>query len=185
MGNVIVVQFITLDGVVEDPDGSDGTDFGGWAMRHGPEVIAADPFGLTQVLENGTLLLGRHMWEHFTKLWPGRDDPFSRTMNAAPKAVASRSLTDTTAWSNSQVISGDLIDWVRKTAAAQDVVVMGSGSVVTQLQEAGLVGEYRLLQFPTAVGGGRRLFTGLEHLEMTGAKQQGPVVRTTYAASAR
>ena len=68
MGRVIVVQFMTVDGVVEDPDGSDGTDFGGWAMRHGPQGIAGDKFRLGPILNTGTLLFGRRTWEHFSTL---------------------------------------------------------------------------------------------------------------------
>ena len=89
MGRLIVTSFTTLDGVVEDPDGSDGTPFGGWAMRHGPQAVAGDKFRLGPILEHGTLLFGRHTWDHFRTLWPHRDDPFSQAMNAATKAVVS------------------------------------------------------------------------------------------------
>ncbi len=101
MGRLIVVQFTTIDGVVEDPDGSDGTDFGGWAMRHGPQGVAGDKFRLGPVLGTGTLLFGRHTWEHFSTLWPRRDDPFSTAMNRATKAVASSGQPDLSAWPNS------------------------------------------------------------------------------------
>lgn len=75
MGRLIVIQFITLDGVTEDPDGSDHTSFGGWAMRHGPQSVAGDKFRLGSILEHGTLLFGRRTWEGFSTLWPARDDP--------------------------------------------------------------------------------------------------------------
>ncbi|MGI8750949.1 MAG: hypothetical protein ACR2MN_01270 [Acidimicrobiales bacterium] len=78
MGRLIVTSFTTLDGVLEDPDGSDGTPFGGWAMRHGPQAVAGDKFRLGPILEHGTLLFGRRSWDHFRTLWPDRDDPFSR-----------------------------------------------------------------------------------------------------------
>ncbi len=87
MGRLIVTSFTTLDGVVEDPDGSDGTPFGGWAMRHGPQGVAGDKFRLGPILEHGTLLFGRRTWDHFRTLWPHRDDSFSQAMNAATKAV--------------------------------------------------------------------------------------------------
>jgi hypothetical protein len=70
MGRLIVISFITLDGVVEDPDGSGQTPCGGWAMRHGPQGVAGDKFRLGSILEEGTLVFGRHTWEHFSTLWP-------------------------------------------------------------------------------------------------------------------
>ncbi|WP_426622975.1 hypothetical protein ACPPVW_09980 [Leifsonia sp. McL0607] len=102
MGKLIVVQFITLDGVVEDPDGSDGTPFGGWAMRFGPQGVAGDQFRLGTILETGVLLFGRRTWEHFSMLWPARDDPFSQAMNRASKAVVSSSPVDVARWSGSR-----------------------------------------------------------------------------------
>src|SRR3954451_5206459 len=87
MGRCLVIQFITLDGVVEDPDGSAQTAFGGWAMRYGPEGVAGDKFRLGPVLEQGTLLFGRRTWELFSRLWPKRDNEFAKAMNAADKAV--------------------------------------------------------------------------------------------------
>src|SRR5215510_12260892 len=96
--SVIVIEFITLDGIVSDPDGSGGTPAGGWAFRHGPEAVAGDKFRLGSVLDEGVLLLGRKTWELFSGIWPGRDDPFSARMNAVPKLVATRTLTGTAAW---------------------------------------------------------------------------------------
>jgi dihydrofolate reductase len=106
--SVIVIEFITLDGIVSDPDGSGGTSAGGWAFRHGPGTVAGDKFRLGSTLDEGVLLLGRATWQLFSRIWPGRDDPFSARMNAVPKLVATRTLTDTSAWANSQVIAADL-----------------------------------------------------------------------------
>src|SRR5271165_3467787 len=108
--SVIVIHFITLDGIVSDPDGSGGMPTGGWAFRHGPETVAGDKFRLGSALDDGVMLLGRRTWQLFSRLWPGRNDPFSARMNAAPKLVASRTLTDASAWVNSQVIGGDAVD---------------------------------------------------------------------------
>ena len=80
--SVIVIQFITLDGIVSDPDGSGGTPAGGWAFRHGPGTVAGDKFRLGSALDDGVLLLGRRTWQLFSRLWPGRDDPFSARMSA-------------------------------------------------------------------------------------------------------
>jgi dihydrofolate reductase len=176
MGQLIVVQFMTIDGVVEDPDGSDGTDFGGWAMRHGPQGVSGDKFGLGTVLDTGVLLFGRRTWEHFSTLWPRRDDPFSTAMNKASKAVAGSGRPDLSAWSNSRHVDGSLAAWTRTTRKDVDIVVIGSGSVVSHLADEGLVDEYRLLVFPTATGAGRRLFTGPHNFELRRCEQVGPAV---------
>ena len=178
MRRLIVVQFTTIDGVVEDPDGSDGTDFGGWAMRHGPQGVAGDKFRLRPLLGTGTLLFGRRTWEHFSTLWPRRDDPFSTAMNRATKAVASSGQPDLSAWSNSHQVDRPLTAWTRTTKETVDIVVIGSGSVVTHLANAGLVDEYRLLIFPTATGAGRRLFRAPHQLSLHRAEQVGPAVLT-------
>jgi uncharacterized protein (TIGR02118 family) len=92
--SVIVIEFITLDGIVSDPDGSEGTPAGGWAFRHGPETVAGDKFRLGTTLDEGIMLLGRTTWQLFSRIWPGRDSPFAARMNAVPKLVASRALAD-------------------------------------------------------------------------------------------
>ncbi len=176
MGRLIVIQFVTLDGVVEDPDGSDGSAFGGWAMRHGPQGVAGDKFRLGPILEHGTLVFGRRTWEHFSTLWPHRDDPFSLAMNAADKAVVTHRGIDPATWSNSRVIDRPLATWVRQHLSTTDLVVIGSHSVVAELATADLVDEYRLLTFPTAVGSGRRLFTEGRRLELVSTEHVGPGV---------
>lgn len=180
MGELIVVQFITLDGVVEDPDGSDGTPFGGWAMRFGPQGVAGDKFRLGAILESGTLLFGRRTWEHFSTLWPARDDDFSRSMNRAAKAVVSGSPVEVAHWSNTEQVTGTLEDWLDKTLPARDVVVIGSGSLLDRLAAADRVDEYRLLTFPAAVRAGRRLFPDGALLTLTSSEQVGPASLTRY-----
>jgi dihydrofolate reductase len=181
MGRLIIVAFTTLDGVVEDPDGSDHTDFGGWAMRHGPQGVAGDKFRLGPILEHGTLLFGRRTWEHFSTLWPTRDDPFSRAMNAATKAVVTHREIDPDVWAGSTAVDRPLATWVRESLTTTDVVVIGSGSVVEALTDEGLVDEYRLLVFPTAVGCGRRLLPAGQRLALTGVERVGPAVLCLYA----
>jgi dihydrofolate reductase len=179
--SVIVIQFVTLDGIVTDPDGSDGTPAGGWAFRHGPEAVAGDKFRLGEIMDNGVLLLGRKTWELFSHIWPGRDDPFSRRMNAIPKLVASGTLTDTSAFPNSQVIEGDVVAAVKREQ--RDVIVAGSLSVLRALMAQDLITEYRLLTFPTVVGAGDRLFpAGVPpvYLECSSAEQSGPAVLARY-----
>jgi dihydrofolate reductase len=182
--SVIVIEFISLDGITSDPDGSGGTPTGGWAFRHGPETIAGDKFRLGSVLDNGVLLLGRQTWQLFSRIWPGRDDPFATRMNAVPKLVASRTLSDASAWSNSRVVD-DAVDAVKRER--RDVIIAGSLSVVHRLITDDMIDEYRLLTFPTVLGTGERLFragTPTAHLECLSAEQSGPVVLTRYGRAA-
>jgi dihydrofolate reductase len=158
MGDVIVIQFCTLDGVVSDPDGRWGTGHGGWAFRYGPGPVSDDKFRLGARMEQGVQLYGRRTWEHFARLWPGRDGDYARLMNAVPKRVATRTGVDPTAWSNSTVIDGDPVAWVTNERARRDVIVIGSLSLVQALTAADLVDEYRLITFPTVVAEGDRLF---------------------------
>jgi dihydrofolate reductase len=184
--SVIVIEFITVDGVVADPDGSGGTEQGGWAFRYGPEAVAGDKFRLGSALDDGVLLLGRTTWQLFSRLWPGRDDPFALRMNAVPKLVVSRTLTDTSAWANSRALEGDLLDAVGRER--RDVVVTGSLSVVGQLMTEDLIDEYRLMTFPTVLGTGRRLFPAdAPHAELRceSVEQVGAAVLTRYRRAAR
>ncbi|SHN46694.1 dihydrofolate reductase family protein [Cryptosporangium aurantiacum] len=158
MGDVIVIEFTTLDGVVSDPDGRWGTDHGGWAFRYGPGPVSDDKFRLGARMERGVQLYGRRTWEHFARLWPGRDTDYARVMNAAPKRVATRTGIDPSAWSNSAAIDGDPVAWVEAERTRCDVLVIGSLSLVHALAAADLVDEYRLVTFPTVVGAGDRLF---------------------------
>ena len=178
--SVIVIEFITMDGIVSDPDGSGGTP------------AAARPSGTapkrSPVTSSGSA--ARWMRESccwaaaptlFSRLWPGRDDPFSARMNAVPKLVASRALADTSAWANSRVIDGDLVQAVKNEP--RDVIITGSLSVVHALMTADLVDEYRLLTFPTILGTGDRLFPPGRppaYLEVLSAEQSGAAVLTRY-----
>jgi dihydrofolate reductase len=179
--SVIVISFVTLDGIVTDPDGSEGTPGGGWALRHGPEAIAGDKFRVGDIMDSGVLLLGRRTWELFSHIWPGRDDPFSRRMNAIPKLVASSTLADTSAFPNSRVIGGDVVAAVKHEQ--RDVIIAGSLSVVRALMAEDLITEYRLLTFPTVLGAGDRLFPAggkPEYLECLSAERSGPAVLARY-----
>jgi dihydrofolate reductase len=186
MSHIIVVEFVSLDGVIEDPSGSEGSPHGGWAFRYGPEAVANDPFGLGGLLDTGALLLGRGTWQQFARIWPGRDDPFSAKMNAMPKLVASRSLEDVGSWQNSAVLRGDLVTEAGKRKAEQDIVVMGSASVVRTLMAHDLVDEYRLLVFPLVLGSGTRLFpdgTAPVDLALVSAQTKGAAARLVYTRS--
>ena len=183
MNRTIVIAFSTLDGVMEDPDGRDGTPNGGWAFRHGPDAVAGDKFKLGPVLDSGVLLMGHKTWQAFSKLWPNRTDDFSATMNRIPKLVVSQGTPDLSAWANSSVLTGDLVEATGKTKAEHDVIVLGSASVVHALAEENLVDEYRILVFPDLVGRGTRLFTDRTvptHLRLVSAETAGPAVLMCY-----
>ena len=182
MSHVIVIEFVSLDGVMQDPDGREGSRQGGWAFRYGPEAVAGDKFGLGEVLDTGTMLLGRRTWQLFSKIWPDRDDEFSAKMNAMPKLVVSRSMERATEWQNSTVLEGDVVAAVRERKRARDIMVTGSASVVRTLMAHDLVDEYRLIVFPIVLGAGTRLFpdgTPID-LNLVSAQTAGPAVRLIY-----
>jgi dihydrofolate reductase len=179
--SVIVIEFVTLDGRISDPDGRGGTPAGGWAFRHGPQTVAGDKFRLGQAMDDGVMLLGRRTWELFSRIWPGRDDPFAARMNAIPKLVASRTLNDVSAWANSSIINGDPVETAK--AEHRDVIITGSLSIVHALMARDVIDEYRLLIFPTALGAGDQLFPDGRpplYLECRSAETVGAAVLTRY-----
>jgi dihydrofolate reductase len=163
---IIVAEFSTLDGVIEDPDGTWGAPRGGWAMRQGPQVFAGDKFQLGPIMETGALLFGRGTWQAFAERWPARTGEFADAMNAARKYVASTTLTDTGAWKNSTLLEGDLADAAQRIRTDRDIAVIGSPGLAHQLAAAGLVDQYRLLVLPTVVGKGMRLFADGQEAEL-------------------
>jgi dihydrofolate reductase len=186
MSRLIVIEFMTLDGVIQDPDGREGTAQGGWAFRYGPEAVAGDKFRMGEVLDTGAMLLGRRTWELFASFWPGRDDPFSAKMNALPKLVVSRTLRDASKWQHSTVLRGDLVTEVGKRKQDQDIMVTGSASVIRTLAANDLVDEYRLVMFPAVLGEGTRLFPDSavpKDLSLVSAETAGAAVRLIYARS--
>jgi len=184
--SVIYLAFTTLDGIVTDPDGAQGTPAGGWMFQFGPEAVTGDKFRLGPIFDTGVMLLGRNTWQAFGRLWPTRDDAFSRRMNAIPKLVASHTLTDASAWANSSVVEGDVIDTVKRES--RDVVVTGSPGLAQELMAHDLIDEYRLITFPVVLGAGVRLFppagkpTTLQSLEI---EQVGPAVFARYGRAPR
>jgi len=155
---IIAIELMTLDGVVEDPDGSFGSPIGGWALRHGPETFAGDKFQLGPLMDTGALVLGRATWELFAERWPSRAGGFADAMNRVPKLVASRTLGSVDAWAGSCLIDGDLFEAVERERAVRDLIVVGSTSIVHALAARDLIDEYRLLLVPWAVGAGTRWF---------------------------
>ena len=172
MGKLVVTEFITLDGVFEDPGGAESFDLGGWAFKfeRGPE---GDKFKLDELMAADAQLLGRVTYEGFAAAWPKMGgNPFGEKMNDMPKFVVSSTLKDAT-WNNSTILGGDLAAEVStlKERYQGDILVAGSGTLVRGLLDAQLVDELRLMIFPTILGKGKRLFdgartTGLRPLEV-------------------
>ncbi|HWE57257.1 MAG TPA: dihydrofolate reductase family protein [Acidimicrobiales bacterium] len=187
MHRTIVIAFTTLDGVVEDPDGTDGTPNGGWLFRYGPEAVAGDQFRLGGLFDTGTLLLGARTWRHFAQLWPTRTDEFAANMNRVPKLVATKSITDLSAWANSSAMTGDLEEAVAQHKTDRDVMIMGSTSLVHTLAAQDLVDEYRIMQFPELAGPGTRLFgagTVAGRFSLVTSEMAGPNVYMRYVRAA-
>jgi dihydrofolate reductase len=187
MSRIVVIQFVSLDGVIHDPDGAEGSAHGGWAFRHGPQAVAGDKFRLGEVLDTGALVLGRKTWEKFAGLWRTRDDDFSKQMNAIPKLVASRTLDDVSGWSNSTLLEGDVVEEAAARKVDRDLVVAGSASVAHALMDADLVDEYRLLVFPTVIGEGTRLFEpgrATTALSLASTHEAGPAALLVYSRAA-
>jgi dihydrofolate reductase len=185
MGKVVVSQFVSVDGVIEDPGGSEDWERGGWAFKfdRGEE---GDRFKLDEVMASDALLLGRVTYEGFADAWPSREGEFADKFNNMPKFVVSTSLKKPE-WNNSTVISGDVAAEVGKLKEqfANDVAVHGSAQLVNTLKEHDLVDEYRLMVFPVVLGKGKRLFRDggdLTSLKLSEAKQVGTdgVIILTY-----
>jgi dihydrofolate reductase len=158
MKKVIVSEFVTLDGVMEDPGGAEQFERGGWAFQfeRGPE---GDKFKLDEVMQAGALLLGRKTYEGFAAAWPSRTGEFADKMNGMPKYVVSTTL-DNAGWNNSTIISSNVVEKVAelKGLPGQDILIAGSGQLVGTLLEHDLVDEYRLMVYPVILGKGKHLF---------------------------
>ena len=158
MGRIVVSQFVTLDGVMEDPGGSEGMERGGWAFQFN-RGEDGDKFKLDEVMESTALLLGRKTYEGFAAAWPSRDGEFADKFNTMPKYVVSSTLKDPE-WTNTTVLEGDLSEHVARLKEAHegDIVVHGSASLVQALVENDLVDTMHLMVFPVVLGDGKRLF---------------------------
>ena len=177
MGRVVVTEFISMDGVFEDPGGAEGYEHGGWTFEYnrGEE---GDRFKMDELTEADAQLLGRVTYDGFAAAWPSREGPFADKINNGPKYVVSNTLTDPE-WQNTHVISGDVVAGVSALKDETDgvILVAGSGTLVGTLLGADLVDELRLMVFPTVLGRGRRLFPdGIDRVkfELTESRTVGP-----------
>jgi dihydrofolate reductase len=162
MGKLVVTEFVTVDGVFEDPGGSEDFERGGWAFdfERGED---GDKFKADETMEADAQLLGRRTYEEFAKAWPSREGEFADKFNSMPKYVVSTTLTDPE-WQNTTVIGGD--DPAAEISKLKEeidgpILVAGGAKLVKFLLDEGLVDEIRLMVFPVVLGKGRRLF--LDH----------------------
>jgi dihydrofolate reductase len=191
MAKIVVINHLTLDGVMQSPgrpeeDTRGGFTFGGWGSRNSDEEMLAAVYG--RVNESGglRLLLGRWTYEDMLGYWNTQDSPFKDGLNNAPKYVASRTLREPLQWPNSTLLNGEAGDEVEKLKrkASGDLFVMGSGALIETLMKRGLIDEYLLVIHPLVLGTGRRMFAeGVppRDLRLTDCKTTGRgVVIATY-----
>jgi dihydrofolate reductase len=158
MGRIVVTEFVSLDGVMEDPGGSESFEHGGWTF----EISSGDEgtkFKVDETMNSDAMLLGRVTYEGFAEAWPERDGDFADRFNSMPKYVFSSTLRDPQ-WTNTTVIDGDLPSAVAQVRERheRDIVVHGSAQLVQGLIAGDLVDELRLMVFPVVLGSGKRLF---------------------------
>ena len=178
MRELIIAEFITLDGVIQAPGGADedtegGFTHGGWTMPYWHDDIGAHFFQAMTQAE--AILLGRKTWEiHGGAFEPMEDNPFSNIMNGVRKYVVSTTLTSTQAWRNSTLISGNIVEEVRKLKQepGKNILLDGSSVLAHTLIENDLVDEYSLHVYPLSLGGGKRLFPEGKRVNLTLVESQ-------------
>src|SRR5262245_64409667 len=186
MGKIVVTEFVSLDGVMEDPGGSEDFEHGGWSFEfsRGDE---GDQFKLDETLETEALLLGRITYQGFADAWPSREGEFADKFNNMPKYVVSTTLEDPE-WTNTTVLRGDVVDEVSKVKGEVegDIVVHGSRQLAQTLLENDLVDELRLMVYPMVLGSGKRLFgeSGKKPLRLAESKVVGDGVAILVYARA-
>jgi dihydrofolate reductase len=176
MRKLVVSQFVSVDGVIEDPGGSEGWGRGGWAFKF-DRGDDGDKFKYDEVMASDVLLLGRVTYEGFAAAWPTRSGEFADKFNGMEKYVVTTTLKDPD-WNNTTVINGDVAARVAelKQGSGGDILVNGSAQLVRTLADNDLVDEYRLMVFPTVLGDGKRMFDSLaddRSLELADSKPVG------------
>jgi dihydrofolate reductase len=164
MRRLVVINHLTLDGVMQAPGRPDedrrgGFEHGGWAAPYGDEVLGR-VMG-EGMARGGELVLGRRTYEDFAAFWPKQtDNPYTEVLNRRRKHVASTTLAEPLPWQNSTLLEGDAADAVAalKEQPGDDLAVLGSGELVQALARRGLVDEWLLTIHPLVLGSGRRLF---------------------------
>jgi dihydrofolate reductase len=192
MAKVLVVNHVTLDGVMQAParadeDARDGFAHGGWATAHNDQAMAAK-IG-ARMTGQLAFLFGRRTYEDFYDVWPKRpDDPMSQALTNTTKYVASRTLAEPLPWENSILLDGDAAAAVAtlKERATGTLAIFGSGELIASLIVADLIDEYLLMIHPLVLGTGRRLFAEGYQAELAlvdGATTSTGVLLATYQTS--
>ena len=186
---IIVTDYISLDGVIEDPVGMEDSGLGNWTgpFNRGPE---GDRFKLEELLAADCLIFGRKTYDAFAAAWPHVKDEtgLADRMNSLPKYVASSTLKQA-AWGESTIWNGDIVSAAKALKAKGlgdgDGLIYGSASVVHQLASAGLIDEYNLMVYPTILGAGKHLYPDgvASQLKLAECKQfEGGIVLLRYTA---
>ncbi len=160
MGQIVISENVSLDGVIQDPAGVEGFRLGGWVGRIGGQGREeAAKVALDEALGAEAFLLGRRSYEFLAARWPSRSGPFAERLNSLPKYVVSSTL-EAPVWNNTTVLKGDVIDEVTKLKQEIDgeIVVAASFQLWHTLMEHDLVDELRLMIYPVVLGAGERLF---------------------------
>jgi dihydrofolate reductase len=158
MSRVVAVEYLSLDGVMEDPGPAGEYEHRGWTVPYWNDEIAT--WQTEQLFASDALLLGRRTYEEFVASWPLRSgDPFTDRMNSLPKHIASTTLEEPLEW-NSKLLGGDLVEAVAdlKQQPGQDILVYGSSALVNTLLPHNLIDEYRFIIYPLVLGIGKRFF---------------------------
>jgi dihydrofolate reductase len=184
---IVVTEYISLDGVIEDPVGMENSGLGNWTgpFSRGPE---GDRFKLEELLAADCLIFGRATYEAFAAAWPHMKDEtgLADRMNSLPKYVASSTLKQAT-WGESTIWNGDVVSAAKalKAEGQGEALIYGSASVIHQLACASLIDEYRLMVYPTILGAGKRLYPNgaASQLRLAECKQfGGGIVLLRYVA---
>ena len=160
MRKAIVSEYVTLDGVIEDPSGAEGFEHGGWSMQFFDEEVAN--YKYDELFASDALLLGRVTYQGFAAAWPSVTDEvgFADRMNSLPKYVVSTTLEEPLEWNNSTLIKGDVAGEVSKLKQqpGRDILMYGSADLMHTLMQHDLIDEYRIWVHPVVLGSGKRLF---------------------------
>ena len=172
MSRIIATQYMSLDGVIEDPVGMENSGLGDWIgpFSRGP---AGDKFKDAEVLAAAAVLLGRRTYDGFAAVWPTIKSDVADRMNALPKYLASRTVTKP-AWNNTSLLGEDLVASVRDLKAKLDgnIVIYGSASICHALAAAGLIDEFAIMVYPVVLGRGIRLFPDGVKIDLETIEQQ-------------
>ena len=164
-GRIVVTEFVSLDGVMEDPGGAEDYEHGGWTFEY-DRGDDGNKFKMDELMDADVQLLGRVTYEGFAEAWPSREGDFADKINKGRKVLVSTTLTDPE-WENTEVISESVPEQISKLKDETDgsILVAGSNTLVATLLENDLVDELRLMVFPTVLGSGKRMFPdGIDRL---------------------